>query len=398
MELSNEANHLSMSSSSKSIMNETKIEDETGIRTLTPQFTLHLLGWFERHQRQLPWRQSYDPYQIWISEVMLQQTQMDRVIAYFTRWIERFPDISSLAAAKEDELLRMWQGLGYYGRARKLLRAARMLDADGGRLPEEYEKLLFLPGIGPYTAGAIMSIAFNRDYPVVDANVGRLFSRLFNINHPLSTPKVKELLWRQANSMLPSGQCRMFNQGLMELGALICLPQKPSCDRCPVQAFCLARELGVVEQRPVLRPKKATCFIEMATGILQRGDKMLIQKRRDDDVWANLWEFPGGQLKEGESAQAAVIREFAEETGIDVVKVRKIASVRHTYMHYRVTLHGFFCETRAGDSTQPALHAAQENRWVTFAELDSFAFPAGHRKLIDHLRSTSGPGGRMDVP
>lgn len=353
-------------------------------------FITQLLDWFDIHSRDLPWRHTYTPYHVWISEIMLQQTQMDRVVFYFTRWLERFPDIVSLAAAEEDEVLSCWEGLGYYSRARNLHRTAKLLAEQGHMLPAVYEDLVKLPGIGPYTAGAIMSIAFNQDFPVVDANIERLFARLFDIITPIKSRENKTLVWQKAATMLPTGNSRNFNQALMELGALVCLPKNPLCSQCPVSLYCQALQLQIVHERPVLPPKKKTIFIQMATGILRRGDKVLIQKRQADDVWANLWEFPGGRLKEGETPQQAVVREFLEETGLQVGVTGEITSVKHSYMHYRVILHGFFCDVVAGEEKEPALHAAQENRWVRFTELHRFAFPAGHRKLIEYLRNSSG--------
>ncbi|OKY75177.1 MAG: A/G-specific adenine glycosylase [Desulfobulbaceae bacterium DB1] len=348
-----------------------------------------LLAWFAENQRPLPWRQTYNPYHVWISEIMLQQTQMERVIPYFNRWIDRFPDICSLAEAKDDEILKLWEGLGYYARARNILRAAVLLSHEGNFLPDSYKKLIALPGIGPYTAGAVMSIAFNRDYPVVDANVERIFARIFNLDSPVKTAANQTFIRRQAEKMLPSGQARYFNQGLMELGALVCLPAQPLCAACPIADCCQAKKLDLVDKRPVLPAGKQSIVIEMATGILRRNGKVLIQKRRENDVWANLWEFPGGRLKTGESAEQAVIREFQEETGLRIRHAEEITRVRHVYMHYRVILHAFFCETAEKDETEPAIHAAQENRWVLFEELDQFAFPAGHRKLIDYLGKKS---------
>lgn len=352
-------------------------------------FTNQLLEWFQQHSRDLPWRHTYAPYHVWIAEIMLQQTQMDRVVFYFTRWLERFPDIPTLAAANEDEVLSCWEGLGYYSRARNLHRTAKLLAEQDNMLPVSHEDLRKLPGIGPYTAGAIMSIAFNQDFPVVDANIERLFARLFDIATPVKSRESKTLIWQKAAAMLPAGQSRLFNQALMELGALVCLPKNPLCGQCPVSLYCQALQLQIVHERPVLPRKKKTIFIQMATGILRRGDKVLIQKRQADDVWANLWEFPGGRLKEGESPQQAVVREFLEETGLHVGVTGEITSVRHSYMHYRVILHGFFCDAVAGEEKEPALHAAQENRWVRFTELNRFAFPAGHRKLIKFLKESA---------
>lgn len=352
-------------------------------------FTNQLLEWFQHNSRDLPWRHTYAPYHVWIAEIMLQQTQMDRVVFYFTRWLARFPDIPTLAAADPDEVLSCWEGLGYYSRARNLHRTAKLLAEQGNMLPASHEALRKLPGIGPYTAGAIMSIAFNQDFPVVDANIERIFARLFDIATPIKSRENKALVWQKAAAMLPAGQSRIFNQALMELGALVCLPRAPHCSRCPVVPWCKAYQLNIIQARPVLLPKRKSMLIEMATGILVRNEKVLIQKRQADDVWANLWEFPGGRLKEGESPHQAVVREFLEETGLHVEVTGEITSVRHSYMHYRVILHGFFCAATDGEDNEPALLAAQENRWVRFTELHRFAFPAGHRKLIKFLKESA---------
>ncbi len=347
----------------------------------------NLLHWFDQHQRDLPWRRTYEPYHVWVSEIMLQQTQVDRVVDYFNRWIRRFPDIATLAGAGEDEVLHAWEGLGYYSRARNLHKTAQKIIADHGTLPTDYKELLDLPGIGPYTAGAIMSIAYNLNYPVVDANIERLFSRLYDIASPIKSKENKAFIWQKAKELLPSGTSRLFNQALMELGALVCLPKKPQCPNCPLSSDCLAYKHDSVHKRPVLPQKKKTIFIEMATGILVKESKVLIQKRQVDDVWANLWEFPGGRLKDGESPKQAVIREFYEETELRIDPHSKITSINHSYMHYRVTLHGFVCTLSGSDQNEPALHAAQQNKWVSWKELQDYAFPAGHRKLIDFIHN-----------
>jgi len=342
-----------------------------------------ILHWFADHGRDLPWRRTYTPYQIWISEVMLQQTQMERGVEYFKRWLERFPDIASLAVADEEEVLRYWEGLGYYSRARNLLKAARILrDLHGGRLPADHGALLGLPGIGPYTAGAIMSLAFNAAYPIVDANVERLFARLFDLHRPVR--ECKGFIWEKAAELLPQGKARFFNQALMELGALVCKPRNPSCGLCPVVDLCRSFRLGVVDARPVLGAAKKIIPIATANGVLVREGRLFIQKRRQSGVWANLWEFPGGQLEADETPEAALVREFMEETGFQVGGLEKIRSINHTYTHYRITLHCFFVsllDTRP----EPELTAAQEYRWVQPHELGHYAFPAPHRMLIDHL-------------
>ncbi len=344
-----------------------------------------LLRWFARHGRDLPWRRTYLPYHIWVSEIMLQQTQMDRVILYFNRWLDRFPDIASLTEAREQEVLLLWEGLGYYSRAKNILKTADLLcRRHGGALPEDHGALLELPGIGRYTAGAIMSLAFNLHHPIVDANVERLFARLFNLTAPVKEKHTHALIWQKAAELIPEGKARFFNQALMEMGALICLPRSPRCDACPVRNYCEAFAQGVVNERPIAGKAKEIIPITMASGILRHQGKIYIQKRLADDVWPNLWEFPGGRIKEGETPEQALIREYREETGFYIHGLEKIATIKHSFTKYRVTLHCYSCHLQNNDTT-PVLHAAQEYLWISEDELENFAFPAPHRNLINCL-------------
>lgn len=346
-----------------------------------------LLDWFIRTDRQLPWRKTYDPYHVWISEIMLQQTQMERGIDYFLRWLSRFPDVHAVAAADEHEILKYWEGLGYYARARNLhVAAKRISSSHGGVIPCDPEVLLTLPGIGPYTAAAISSIACNVDIPVVDANVLRVYARLFDIDSPVKSGVSRKKIEELARKMLPEGRARHFNQALMDFGGLICLPRNPDCSSCPVAFGCLARQRGTVADRPVMTSPKRTILIEMATGILESDGKLFIQQRKNEDIWGGLWEFPGGRLEEGEDPAETVIREYREETGFCVKVCGEITSVTHFYTHYKVILH-CYAVMLAGETVQPEPHltAAQESRWVEPDELTSYAFPAGHRKLLDYM-------------
>ncbi|MBW6520266.1 MAG: A/G-specific adenine glycosylase [Desulfoarculaceae bacterium] len=350
-----------------------------------------LITWFQEKQRALPWRQEYIPYQVWISEIMLQQTQMERVTLFFEHWLREFPDIQTLALAREDKVLKCWEGLGYYSRARNILQCARIIVRDhDGIIPSDQKSLLALPGIGPYTAGAIASIAYNLTVPLVDANIGRVFARLFDIDIPLS--RAGKMLWQKAEKLVPEGRARSFNQGLMELGALICTPKNPACGQCPLNPFCLAHREDLITERPVPRKGKTISTIEMATGVLthpQANGQFFIQQRLADDVWGSLWEFPGGRLKEKEQPEQAVVRDFFEETGFTVRVDRKITTTVHHYTRYKVILHCFLCSLdplESGEIPDPILYAAQEYRWVIFPELADFAFPAGHRKLIEFMK------------
>jgi A/G-specific adenine glycosylase len=344
-----------------------------------------LLDWFARHRRDLPWRTTYDPYHVWISEIMLQQTQMERGVDYFRRWMERFPDVESLARAHEDEVLKLWEGLGYYSRARNLHRAARMVVGQHqGRLPQDPEGLLALPGIGPYTARAIASIAFELDVCVIDANVERVMSRLFDIDLPVKSRQARDAIEAHCLRLLPPGEARNFNQSLMELGSLVCSPRTPACTACPLAPWCRARMAGVQEERPVTSKPPAPIRVAMATGVLVHAGRVLVQKRLADDVWAGLWEFPGGVVEAGETPRQTVIREYLEETGLKVDRPVPIAAFKHAYTRYRVTMHAFHVRLQS-DPSSLTLGAAQEQRWARWSEIGELAFPAGHRQLVAHL-------------
>ena len=351
-------------------------------------FRAALLDWFALNARDLPWRRTLSPYEVWLSEIMLQQTQMDRAVVYFGRFLRRFPDILSLAEAHEDEVLKLWEGLGYYSRARNLMRAARVIRAEhGGEFPTSFEAVRGLPGVGPYTAGAIMSVAFGDTRPAVDANVERVLARVLDIGQPVNLPEVKRRILAAAWELVPPGRARDFNQGLMELGALVCAPRSADCPRCPVAAHCLARARGCVGMRPVPSPRPETIRVDMACGVLVTGGLLFIQKRRADDVWPGLWEFPGGVMEPGESPEAAMVREFSEETELAVRPAGKIAVIRSSYTRHRITLHGFFCRAEPGQDPRRGhrLHEAVEARLVRPDELGAFAFPSGHARLVARL-------------
>lgn len=351
-------------------------------------FQSSLLRWFHNNERLLPWRGKYDPYHVWLSEIMLQQTQMERGVTYFNRWLKRFPDIQSVAQAGSYEILKYWEGLGYYARGRNLHKAAQLIQTQyGGKLPENYEELIKLPGIGPYTAAAISSIAFNADIPVVDANVERVFARVFDIDKPLKSKGVHENITFIANQLLSHGEARDFNQALMDLGGLICTPKNPDCAICPIARYCLAHQGDFVADRPIKKEPQKVIQIEMATGLLVKNGHIFIQQRHENDIWGGLWEFPGGRLKEQENPEDAVVREYFEETRFKVEICTKITTVVHFYTKYRVVLHCYQCHLLQ-ESLLPDLQAAQAYHWVKEDQLDNYGFPAGHRKLIEYIRQS----------
>lgn len=348
-------------------------------------FTSRLLEWYDHAKRDLPWRKTRDPYAIWISEIMAQQTQIDRVIGYWERWMQRYPDIATLAQAAEDDVLHSWEGLGYYSRARNLHKAAGLLyDEYGASFPSDIDSIVSLPGIGQYTAGAIASIAFGFSVPAVDANVLRVFSRLLDIAIPVRQARSRRIVEETVTNLIPEDRAGDFNQAIMEFGALVCA-KRPRCDACPVSDLCLAYDRGGVHERPVLPPSKGTIKIDMATGVLLHEGGVLIQKRLPDDIWPGLWEFPGGVIESGETPREALIREYEEEVELAVVPGEKITVITYSYTRYRVTMHCYYCRLSGSLPEEIVFNEAAEGRFVCPEALHGFAFPAGHRRLIDHI-------------
>ncbi len=347
-------------------------------------FQRKLLTWYSKHKRDLPWRRTKDPYRIWVSEVMLQQTQVDTVIPYYRRWLKRFPTIRALARASLDEVLKVWEGLGYYSRARNLHKAAKVIvKRHKGKFPKEFEAILALPGIGRYTAGAIASIAFGLPYPVLDGNVSRVFVRLYAISKPPALPKIQQELWQHAEKLLPRKMPGDFNQALMELGAKVCLPKKPLCLFCPVTTHCEARQLGMEETLPAKSPKRKIPLLEVAVAILKDGDRYFIQRRPPEGLLGGLWEFPGGKIESGEKPESCLRRELKEELGVKAKITRKLPAVKHAYTHFRVILHPFECRLDGGKLKK----GDGSSRWVRFEEFSKYAFPTANRKIFISLAS-----------
>ena len=348
------------------------------------RFRTSILDWFAANSRPLPWRRDYTPYATWIAEVMMQQTQMDRGIDYFLRWMERFPTIASVANAEEDALLSAWEGLGYYRRVRNLQAAAKYIMTHfHGRFPDTYNDLLTLPGIGPYTAGAIASTAFNLPVPCVDGNVERVLSRVFNITTPIRSEPARSFIRQLATDLIPDGQARNFNQAVMELGALVC-SKVPRCSICPLQEICTARALGLTAERPVRNPRKNTTAITAVNGILIKAGKLLLRRRPDNGIWAGLWEFPGGQSLPDETAEQALHRIWLD-MGIDIVPGTKLATIKHNYTTFKVTLHAFFLEATSPVPTKNPFALISPD------ELENFPMPAPHRTLASMLHPDLSP-------
>lgn len=346
-----------------------------------------LLAWYEKNKRDLPWRRTHSPYRIWLSEILLQQTRVEAVIPYYEKFLARFPDVFALANAPLDDVLKTWEGAGYYARARNLHKASKVVaDELGGKFPRTVEGLLQLPGIGRYTAGAIASIAFKQNVPVVDGNVIRVLCRYVGIREDPKASATQQHLWKTATAFVPDGQAGEFNQALMELGATICLPKNPRCLLCPVQKDCFARQNGLQNDLPVKRAKKELPHKVIAAGIIWKNGKLLIQQRLSEGLLGGLWEFPGGKVEAGESLQECVAREVREELGIAVRVGAELIAVDHAYSHFSITLHAFQCEFVSG---RVKMVSAQKWKWVKPEELDNYAFPAANKKIIQALRTAN---------
>lgn len=344
-----------------------------------------LLDWWDQGHADLPWRRDRDPYHIWISEIMLQQTQIKTVIPYFERWMANYPTIEMLASASLDDVLKQWEGLGYYSRARNLHATAQRLVAEyGGKLPNSAESLIKLKGIGRYTAGAIASIAFDQPAPILDGNVIRVLSRLVDLPDDTTLTKTKNHLWRLAESVVPEKRPGDFNQALMELGQRVCQPAKPACHICPLRDLCLARARGTQLERPVRPPRKRTPHFDVAAGVIYREDgRFLIAQRPLDGLLGGLWEFPGGKQEEGETIEEALVREIQEELGIEIRPKFHVTRVKHAYTHFRITLYAMHATYISGEIQHLGVI---DHAWVTLDDLDSYAFANTDRKIIEALR------------
>ncbi len=350
-------------------------------KSSTEPWLAPLLAWYGKRQRQLPWRDNPSPYRVWISEIMLQQTQVVTVVPYFERFMLRFPTVETLAAADLEAVLKSWEGLGYYSRARNLHRAARILvTGHGGQLPTAVRDLLALPGIGQYTAAAVASIAFGERCAAVDGNVLRVFARAWAISSDVRSAKMKTAIRKRLGGAIAAcTDPSAFNQAVMELGALVCRPRDPDCPACPIRASCLALERGLTAQLPVKSPARAVPHHHIAVGIVWKAGRFLIAKRPVSKMLGGLWELPGGKQEPDEALEQTAVREVLEETGLHVKIVRNLGSVRHAYSHFRITLAAFDCRITGGDLKLPH---ARPHKWIRPDEVDKYPFPQANHKLF----------------
>ena len=342
-----------------------------------PSLSTRLLNWYSKHKRILPWRDHPDPYAVWVSEIMLQQTRVETVIPYFEKWMKLFPTARALAKAEEQDVLNAWEGLGYYSRARNLHKAAKLVvEKFDGRLPRNLTDLRSLPGIGRYTVGAIASMAFGMDEPTLDGNLRRVFARLYDVSEFADSPAGESILWGLAAKNLPKGKAGDYNQALMDLGATICLPKNPRCLLCPLMAVCKARENGTVDIRPVLKPKKGTPHYVHAAGVVTRGRSVLLAKRPAEGLLAGMWEFPNGRV-EGEPAEALTAALEAAYR-LKVQRKEALGVIQHAYTHFKVTVHAFRC--------RPVSIPKNGNlKWVNFDDLEEYPMGKVDRQIARML-------------
>ncbi len=355
-------------------------------------FREHLLGWYAVHRRDLPWRRTRDPYAVWVSEVMLQQTRVDTVIPYYQRFMGRFADPAALAHADLQAVLKLWEGLGYYARARNLHRAAQMVCRRyGGRVPDTLAAIKALPGVGPYIAAAVLSIACDRPLAVVDGNVKRILARIFTIDAPVNAATSLSVFQDRADALLDRRQPGAFNQAMMELGAVVCRLHRPECPACPVRACCRSYP-GQVDKFPVRLRRAATPRHRVVIGVVRKGSRLLITRRREEGLLGGLWEFPGGKVEPGEPSEDACRREIREEVGLAVRVEKHLARVHHAYTHFRIVADVFMCRWRSG---RVRLDGPVDHRWITADEMADYPFPRANHKFMDLIRREMGRPGDL---
>ena len=371
--------------------------DLSALAFQVPKLRQQLLGWWELQGRHtIPWKltadgrrpadgEELDPYPVFVAEVMLQQTQLQVVLPYWQRWMEALPSLSALAAAEEHDVLMLWQGLGYYARARRLHQAAQLLTSgsDGPLAwPRSLEGWQALPGLGRSTAASIVSSAFDQPEAILDGNVKRVLARLTASPRPPARELAR--FWQRSELLLDPRRPRAFNQALMDLGATVCTPRNPRCGDCPWRGRCAAYAAGDPDRFPVKEASRAVPFQVIGVGVVLDGEgRVLIDQRLNEGLLGGLWEFPGGKQEEGEAITATIARELAEELAIAVEVGEELIVIEHAYSHKRLQFVVHLCRWQAGE---PQPLASQQVRWVEPAELDAYPFPAANARIIAALR------------
>ncbi len=331
-----------------------------------------LLAWFDHGNRKMPWRNTKDPYKRWVSEIMLQQTKVDTVIPYFNRFMERFPDVSSLAMAEEDEVLKLWEGLGYYSRARNLLKAALMIqEKHGGRFPETEKEALKLPGVGAYSAAAVLSMAYDVSLPSVDGNVMRVYSRIYEREENILDPSVVKQVRKELSHLIPCDRPGDFNESMMELGAVICMPGIPDCLQCPVEGHCQTKRKGRQSEIPVRIKKGKRTVLEQHVYVLwsEKRDAVLLRKNPSKGLLGGLWAFPTETVETSKNREVELVQE--KEIGYNV---EKVGVAKHVFSHQEWNMKIFEAQVRGSEW--------QDYQWILLSDLNKLAFPEVYRKVF----------------
>ncbi len=338
-----------------------------------------LLRWFKKNERDLPWRETRDPYAIWVSEIMLQQTQVPTVIPYYEKFLKALPTVRHLARADLFKVIKLWEGLGYYSRARNLHHAAQIISEQfRGKMPDTLQGLLALPGIGRYPAGAILSIAYNKEAPILDGNVKRVLSRVFAISGDPRQGQTEQLLWETSETLIPHGRASAFNQALMDLGAMVCTPRDPRCLLCPLRDLCKARAAGIPEDYPSKVVKKKIPHIEAVAAVIRKGREVLLQHRPPKGLLGGLWEFPNWRSEGNGGLRSRLRDHIRKEIGMNADVGESIGTFKQTFTHFKLTLHVFNCE---------AMDKRGKGEWAPIDNLDQFAMSRIHRRIADGVTS-----------
>lgn len=349
----------------------------------TIPFQSSLTAWYNQFKRDLPWRLNKNPYHVWLSEIMLQQTQVKTVIPYYNRFLEKWPTIDALANADTHDLMKAWEGLGYYTRIHNLHKAAKIVQTQhNGVIPSTPESFQALSGVGDYTMSAVLSIVHNLPLAVVDGNVKRVLARLYSLETPINQPSGLKTFKKYADALLDVNNSGIYNQALMELGALICSPKSPKCDICPVQKFCTVFQSKTVLDYPKRLKTPPSPTYHVAVGVIVKGDKLLITQRKKGALLGGMWEFPGGKIEKDETPESACIREIMEEVDLKVEVKKKLKTIRHAYTHFKIVMDVFICKYIYGDVK---LSSPTDYRWISPDEIPTYPFPGANHKFIPDL-------------
>jgi len=347
-----------------------------------PRISSRLLHWYHKNKRILPWRDhGLSPYGVWVSEIMLQQTRVETVIPYFEKWLRLFPTIQALANASERDVLNAWEGLGYYSRARNFHKASKIVaEKFDGELPRDLDELRKLPGIGRYTVGALASIVFGMDEPALDGNLKRVYARLFDVSQPVDSPEGEQILWSLARENLPKGQAADFNQALMDLGAMICLPKNPRCLICPAMDICQARIKGTQAMRPVKKAKKDVPHRVLAAGVIIKRGKVLMAQRPPSGLLASMWEFPNGEIDQNPARELVKAIGSGYRLRLRVKRSRpELGIFQHAYTHFKVTVHALMCEA-------VSIPRGDRLKWIALSDLNAYPMGKIDRRIADMIK------------